>query len=45
MALPAIRIKKLRDAMEKDRDLGPTMKVKQEGTNSKKASKRPCGKI
>ena len=45
MALQAIMIEKLRDAMEKDRDLGPTMKQKQEGTNSKKASKRPCGKI
>ena len=45
MALPAIRIEKLRDATEKDTDLGPIMKEKREGTNSKEASKRPCGKI
>ena len=45
MALPAIIIEKLRDATEKDTDLGPIMKEKREGSNSKEASKRSCGKI
>ena len=45
IALQAIRIEKLRDATENDMDLGPIMKEKREGTNSKEASKRPCGII